>query len=200
MDKILELVGNIKNSPVSKIISQRIKEFESIPRDFNNLFRELAFCILTAGTSAELGIKTIEYLGDVLYNGTLEDIQKRLKEVYRFHTIRAEYIFHARTAFKDIDINQPNVRINLINNIKGLGMKEASHFLRNIGFKDYAIVDFHIIDILTKYELIEKPKTLTPKKYLEIEAVLRELADKLRMSLGELDLYLWYLETGKVLK
>ena len=79
-------------------------------------------------------------------------------------------------------------------------MKEASHFLRNIGFKDFAIIDFHIIDVLTRYNLIKKPKTLTAKRYLEIEGVLKKLANKLKMSLGELDLYLWYLETGKVLK
>ena len=79
-------------------------------------------------------------------------------------------------------------------------MKEASHFLRNIGFKDYAIIDFHIVDLLVNHSLIEKPKTITPKKYLEIENLLRELAEKTSLSLGELDLYLWYKETRKILK
>jgi N-glycosylase/DNA lyase len=41
---------------------------------------------------------------------------------------------------------------------------------------------------------------MTKKRYLEIEAVLKKIAEKLDMSLAELDLYLWYLETGKVLK
>ena len=79
-------------------------------------------------------------------------------------------------------------------------MKEASHFLRNVGFEDYAIIDFHIIDILEKYGLIEKPKTMTKNKYLEIEDILKKLAKKVNLSLAELDLYLWYKETGKVLK
>jgi len=65
---------------------------------------------------------------------------------------------------------------------------------------DYAIIDFHIIDILTDYKLIKKPKTITKKKYLEIENVLKKIADKTNLSLAELDLYLWYLETGKILK
>lgn len=200
MNSLISLVEQLKNSSIKRTIDQRMQEFSSIPRNFNDLFRELAFCILTAGTSAELGIKTINHLGDTLHNGNEQDIRKKLKEVYRFHTIRAGYIFHAREKFRQLDINHPEIRIHLVNKIKGIGMKEASHFLRNIGFKDYAIVDFHIVDILVSHGLIEKPKTLTPKKYLEIERVLAELARKTNTSLAELDLYLWYKETGKVLK
>ncbi|MEM2743849.1 MAG: N-glycosylase, partial [Nitrososphaerota archaeon] len=62
------------------------------------------------------------------------------------------------------------------------------------------ILDFHIIDLLAKYGLIEKPKTLTRKRYLEIEKILKEIAEKLNINLAELDLYLWYLSTGKILK
>ncbi len=200
MDEIIELINNLKRSEIAGVIKKRTLEFSSFPRDFNSLFRELAFCLLTAGASAELGIKTISHLGNIIYDGTLEDIQKRLKEVYRFHTIRAGYIFQARESFRRINIGSETIRDDLVKNIKGLGMKEASHFLRNIGLKDFAIVDFHIIDILTRNNLIDKPKTLTKKKYLEIEGILKELADKVNLSLAELDLYLWYMETGKVLK
>ena len=200
MDSLIFLIEELKASSIKKTVDQRIKEFSNIPRNFNDLFRELAFCILTAGTSAELGIKTINHLGDTLHEGTQEEIQKKLKEVYRFHTIRAGYLFNARKAFKHLDINHPDIRNQIVQNIKGIGMKEASHFLRNIGFKDYAIIDFHIVDVLIKNNLIEKPKTLNVKKYLEIETILRELANELDMSLAELDLYLWYHETGKVLK
>ena len=88
----------------------------------------------------------------------------------------------------------------LVKNVKGIGYKETSHFLRNIGFDDFAIIDFHIIDILAKYDLIEKPKALTRKKYLEIEKILKKIAEKSGLNLAELDLYLWYMETGKILK
>lgn len=200
MNMLIEEINKLKNSDTGRIINQRINEFENIPRDFNSLFRELVFCILTAGTSAELGIRTINHLGNTIFTGNQQEIQKNLKEVYRFHTIRAEYIFQARENFKKINLNSESIREDLIKNIKGIGMKEASHFLRNIGFKDFAIIDFHIIDILVKYELIEKPKTLTIKKYLEIENILRKLSKKVNLNLAELDLYLWYMETGKVLK
>jgi N-glycosylase/DNA lyase len=200
MNKLISLVNELKNSEIKQIVDKRLEEFSNIPRNFNDLFKELAFCILTAGASAELGIKTINHLGDTLHGDNEQEIQKKLKEVYRFHTVRAGYLFNARKAFKELDINHPKIRDQLVKNIKGIGMKEASHFLRNIGFKDYAIVDFHIVDILANHGVIEKPKTLTPKKYLEIEQVLRQLAEKTNTSLAELDLYLWYKETGKVLK
>lgn len=200
MIKIIAEINNLKKSNIKPFIDSRIKEFSNIPRSFEDLFRELVFCILTAGTSAELGIKTINHLGDTIFHGPETDIREKLKEVYRFHTLRAGYIYKARESFKEIDLEHPEVRFHLVQKIKGIGMKEASHFLRNIGYKDYAIIDFHIIDILSDYGLIEKPKTLTPKKYIEIENILKELAAKTNLSLGELDLYLWYKETGKVLK
>ena len=88
-------------------------------------------------------------------------------------------------------------------NVYGLGMKEASHFLRNVGKKDVAIIDFHIVDLLNSEGLLDfdrKSKSLTPSRYLEIEKVLLDLGKRLGLNLAELDLYLWYLETGKVLK
>ena len=200
MKELIILVNDLKNSGIKEIVDQRMKEFEEIGRDFNSLFRELAFCILAAGTSAELGIKTINHIGNVIFEGSEEDIQIKLKEIYRFHTIRANYLKLARDVFRNSNLEDKNIREWLVKNIKGIGMKEASHFLRNIGFKDYAIVDFHIADILDSNGLIEKPKSMTPKKYIEIENILKELAEKTGTSLGELDLYLWYKETGKILK
>ena len=132
-----------------------------------------------------------------------EELAKKLKELgHRFPNVRAEYIFLARESFKKIDFNSKTIREDLVFGIKGLGMKEASHFLRNIGYKDYAIIDFHIIDFLVKNSLLgeQKSKSLTKNKYLEIESVLRKIAEKTNLSLGELDLYLWFRETGKVLK
>lgn len=200
MQKVILLINDLRNSHIREVVDKRMSEFKAVPRTFNDLFRELVFCILTAGTSAELGLKTISHLGNTIFTGSQDEIRKRLKEVYRFHTLRAEYIFKARDNFKKIDINSSSVRDDLVKSIKGIGMKEASHFLRNIGFDDFAIIDFHIVDLLVNNNLIEKPKTLTRKKYLEIEGVLRQLANKVNLPLGELDLYLWYAETGKVLK
>ena len=201
MKKLVEIVEIHKNSEIKNLVDKRMEEFSRIRhKGYNGVFRELVFCILAAGTSAELGIKTVKHLGDTIFFGSKKDIQKKLKEVYRFHTIRAGYLDLARKNFKNVSLDSEDVREQLVKNIKGIGMKEASHFLRNIGFKNYAIVDFHIVDILVKNNLIEKPKTITPKKYIEIENLLKKLSEKTNTNLGELDLYLWYEETGKILK
>ena len=96
--------------------------------------------------------------------------------------------------------NPHELREWLVKIVKGIGYKEASHFLRNIGYTNFAIVDFHILNLLERYNLIKKPKSLTKKEYLRIENLLRKIAKKLDLNLAELDLYLWYLETGKILK
>ena len=121
--------------------------------------------------------------------------------------MRAKYIVEARKyadSLKNIikSFNDHNeLRKWLVKNVKGVGFKEASHFLRNIGYGNLAIIDFHIIDVLTKYKLIKKPKVPpTERRYLEIESLLRKIAEKLGLNLAELDLYLWYMETGKILK
>lgn len=200
MKSLIFLVENLKKSPIKEVIDVRLEEFKKTGEDENEIFKELVFCILAAGTSSELASKTVEHLGEAIFSGTVKEIQKKLKEVYRFHTIRAPYIEVARSSLKLIDLSHPEVRLHLVKNIKGIGLKEASHFLRNIGKFDYAIVDFHIVDVLVNHGILEKPKTMTPKKYFEIENILKELAQKTNTTLGELDLYLWYSETGKVLK
>jgi len=141
-------------------------------------------------------------------------LAKKLKELgYRFPNTRARYIVDARKhknllkvyvkivkSLLKVKNDEKELREWLIKNVKGIGYKEASHFLRNIGYTNFAIIDFHIIEILTKHKIIERPKVLTKKKYLEIEDILWKIARKSNINLAELDLYLWYLETGKILK
>jgi N-glycosylase/DNA lyase len=200
---LIEKINELKNSGVAETIEQRIGEFEAVRNNGQNeVFRELCYVILTAGTSAELGMKTIAHLGDTIFTGTEQEILEKLREVYRFYNKRAPYLRSARDKFYEINLDSENVREQIAEKIDGIGLKAASQFLRNIGFKDYAIIDFHIVDVLTEYRLIEplKSKSLTPKKYIEIENVLRELAEQTDLDLARLDLYLWYMETDKVMK
>ncbi len=191
MRKLLAEIGQLKQSPVKQQVGSRIRGFKKN----GDHFSELCFCILTANTSAGMGIRCQREIGGGFRTLPKAKLAARLKSLgYRFYNRRAEFIVAAR----DQDI-VPD-RDWLVKNIKGVGMKEASHFLRNIGFDDYAIIDFHIIDLLVRHGLIERPKTMTRKRYLEIEGVLRKIAKKAGLTLAELDLYLWYMETGKVLK
>ena len=86
--------------------------------------------------------------------------------------------------------------------MNGLGWKEASHFLRNVGILDVAIIDRHILSTMKEYGLLQNNgrKGITKKRYMEYEGTLDEVSNMLNMPLGELDLYLWYRKTGKVLK
>ncbi|MEK6897991.1 MAG: N-glycosylase/DNA lyase [Nanoarchaeota archaeon] len=210
VDKLIEIVKKHKNSEVGKITNQRMLEFSELGRKSSNeIFKELCFCFLTANFSASGGIKIQNAIGDGFLFFSEEKLAEKLKFLgHRFPNARAKFIFEARKYKDHIKeilgsfSDEKNAREWIVKNIKGIGMKEASHFLRNIGYKNLAIIDFHIIDLLARNGLIEKPKSksLTPKKYLEIENILKQLSEKTNTSLGELDLYLWYEETGKVLK
>jgi len=204
---IIAKVDKLKRSKIKKIVESRIREFEEIGKNPSGIFSEMCFCIMTANFQAEKSIKIQEELKDGFCNLGKEDLAKKLGELgHRFPNTRAEYICGARKFREEIinkvkNLDEFELREWLVKNIRGLGMKEASHFLRNIGFKNLAIIDFHIIDLLTREKLIGNlDKKVTKKRYLEIEDVLKNIALRLNLNLAELDLYLWYIETGKVLK
>jgi len=193
---------------VRRIVKARIKEFESLRSSSReDLFKELCFCILAANFSAEKSLRIINEIGGDLLKLSEEELAETLRRLgHRFPSSRARYIIQARKSLDElvkiletID-DEFMVREWLVRNVKGVGYKEASHFLRNIGFKNLSIIDFHIIDLLARYGLIERPRSLTRRRYLEIEGLLRRISDELGISLAELDLYLWYMETGRILK
>ena len=207
MKKLLNIIINIKNSEIRARIEGRIKEFESFQKDtIESIFKELCFCIMTANCAAEKCIQIHNLIGNDFLKLTEKQLSNRLIELgYRFPNIRAKYIVEARKKINELKnalkiYNNKGLREWISKNILGLGYKESSHFLRNIGFKDLAIIDFHIIDLLERYNLTKKPKNMSKKIYLEIEAILEKIAHKLELNMAELDLYLWYIETGKILK
>jgi N-glycosylase/DNA lyase len=129
----------------------------------------------------------------------------RRKE-HRYPETRAIYIINAREKMSYIyslirsQQKTHAIRDWLVNNVNGVGMKVASHFLRNTGMFDVAILDFHILNLLERNGVINRPRTLTRKKYLEIENILFYISQKIGIPPGILDLYLWYLETGNIVK
>ncbi|HVQ00067.1 MAG TPA: N-glycosylase/DNA lyase [Candidatus Thermoplasmatota archaeon] len=200
-------LNQLRHSDVSARVVSRIQEFHAVPHDEpNTLFEELCYCILTANFSARRGALIHEQLKACFHSDPKETLEQKLRHCgYRFPAIRAGFIAAAatkkQTLAKAINTLQGEERRTwLVHNIQGLGYKEASHYLRNIGFDDYAIIDTHIMDILARYRLLTPPKTLTKNRYLTIEQTLREIARKTRLTLAELDLYLWYMETGTILK
>jgi len=204
---LVRAVGGLEKTGVSKLVSARMREFEKAGRSpIERIFSELCFCILTANFNAGRAIR----IQDAIGRGFLTLPEKKLSDKlqkfgHRYPNARAAYIIEARKKIKALNLalkslSGGELRDWVVENVKGIGMKEASHFLRNIGHRDYAIIDFHIIDVLAEHGLIEKPKTLSKGRYLEIEDMLRKIAKECKLTLSELDLYLWFMETGEVLK
>jgi len=208
MKGLIKFAEGLLKGDLKKTVDSRIQEFKEMgSRPGSDIFKELCFCILTANFSAAGGIKIQSEIGNGFLTMTEPELAKKLHELgHRFPNIRAKYIVEARKyadslkeTISSFD-NEDEIREWLVKNVPGIGYKEASHFLRNIGFENLAIIDFHIIDLLVKHKLVEKPKTLTRSNYMKIENLLKNIAKKLDISLAELDLYLWCAETGKVLK
>ena len=205
-EKIVGRINQLKNGETKEIIDERMEQFRKNGKNPNKIFSELCFCLLTANFNANGAIKIQNKIGHEFSTLSEKQLAKKLKELgHRFPNKRAEYISLASKQRQNIfntlkTFHGEELRNWIVENIKGLGYKEASHFLRNIGFENYAIIDFHIIDVLVKNKIIKRPNPLTKKKYLEIEKILEIIAGETKLSLGKLDLYLWYMETGKILK
>ncbi len=203
--KVRELIP----TEIGEIIEFRLSQFKAMQSKGNDeWFSELCFCILTANSSAKLGLTIQNEIGPAGFLTLSQDtLELKLSALgHRFSRRRAEFIVVARKHRSIKDIvgrfqDERQAREWLVENILGIGCKEASHFLRNVGFDGIAILDRHVLRTMYEAQLIgETPKSLTKKRYFEIEHVLNRFADKMEMSPSKLDLYLWYMKTGNVLK
>ena len=201
-----------------KEIRIRLAEFQEIWRAGSDtrLWEELVFCIFTAGASAHMGLRSIEAVKSLLLEGGAEEMTAALKAAgaHRFPNARPAYVIVAREYFRRrcemrlretlISFSDPIERRDWLARepeIKGLGYKEASHFLRNIGLKGYAILDKHVLRCMSDLGVIESPRPPTTRsRYLEVEDKLRQFARDLGIDFDELDLVLWSLKTGEILK
>lgn len=198
-----------------KEIKRRLLQFGQVWKESDEkIFAELAFCFCTPQSNArtcDLAVMSMLKTG-ILFRGDAEMIKRHLIGNVRFHNSKSRYIVEARDIFScrgDIVIknklmhNNPfRIREWLVQSVRGLGYKEASHFLRNIGMgENIAILDRHILKNLAKYSVIDEvPKTLTKNRYLEIEKKMKKFSEKLGIPFAELDLLFWSEETGEIFK
>ncbi len=205
----LQEAYNKKRSEIEK----RLQDFKAVfSKSDYEVFTELCFCLMTPQTKAKSAAHAIEKLkeNDLIRKGTQHEIKNWMASI-RFNENKSGYIVKARemlTENGEIKIkdklqgDKKEVRQWLVDNIKGYGLKEASHFLRNIGFgDDIAILDRHILKNLVKNGIIDKvPKVLTDKRYLEIEDRMRLFSKELNIPMDHLDLVWWSEETGEIFK
>jgi len=197
-------------------VERRLENFKTVWREGSDedIFCELVFCLFTPQSSAYRCWDAVERLKskDLIFCGCSDEISGHINTV-RFRNNKARYLVRAREFFT-VD---GNMRIKsilssntdpverrrfLVENVRGMGWKEASHFLRNTGFgEDLAILDRHVLKNLAALGVIPRiPPSLTAKRYLEIEAAMRTFARKVRIPLAHLDFVLWYREAGSVFK
>ncbi len=201
-----------------KDFEKRLDEFRAMWESGDNrgMLHELIFCIFTPQSKAANCWKCVRSIVDngLLIGGGAGDFLK-LKEIngVRFKNNKSGYAVLARDKFvKNGKItikpflskfkNPYNMRAWLVENIKGYGYKEASHFMRNIGLVDgIAILDRHILKNLKLMGAIKKvPDSITPAVYLEIEKKMKAFAAKIHVPMPALDLILWYKEAGHIFK
>lgn len=213
------LLHELQTSYVTKraAIVARLEDFAEVQRsgDDARLFEELVYCIFTAGASAKMGLNAVERVRRHLLKGSHAKLETLLVGAHRFPRARSGYIVTTRQylqqecglrlreklesfgadgeARRDFFAQSPGV--------KGIGYKEASHYLRNIGYRGYAILDKHILNTLAECGVIDEAKPpATKKKYHALEESMRKFAAELRIDFDELDLLLWSNKTGEILK
>ncbi len=197
-------------------IKGRLAEFRSVWLGGSDLrlWEEMVFCFFTGGCSARMGIRSIEAVRHLLADGSQQDLAAALTGVHRYPNARSRYIVASRdhlmehcglrlreklSSFSD-DMERRDWLVK-DKGIKGLGYKEASHYLRNIGFSGYAILDKHVLNCLAELGLIDDPSPPTRRdRYIATETALRDLSSDLNIDMDEMDLVLWSMKTGEILK
>ena len=199
-------------------IRARLDQFGQLWRNGSDvqLWEELVFCIFTAGASARMGFRSVEVVRPFLLDGKPQQMSRALKKAgaHRFPNERPGYIVTTRSYLhkecgmalgrKLRSFADPIERRDWLaqeKEIKGIGYKESSHFLRNIGLRGHAILDKHVMSCLADLKVVPAAKPPSTKnRYLETEDKLKAFARDIKIDFDELDLVLWSMKTGEVLK
>ena len=197
-------------------IRRRLAEFEHVWKRGTDadLWEEMVYCFFTGGCSAKMGMRSISAVKKLLADGEQPELAKALTGVHRYPNARSRYIvasrqfLHEHCGMKlrsklqsfECDLERRDWLVKE-KGLKGLGYKEASHYLRNIGFSGYAILDKHVLGCLHELKIIDEPKPPnTRSRYLRVEEKLKQLGKTAGIDFDELDLVLWSMKTGEILK
>jgi N-glycosylase/DNA lyase len=202
-------------------VEARLEEFRALWAHGSDkeLLRELCFCICTPQTNAKHAWEAVNRLADSgllesgVHNSSARDALASVLRGsgVRFHNNKAAYIeasqrlFFPDTRSKIAGILSGNIkeaRSSLALRVAGWGLKEASHFLRNIGQgSEICILDRHILRQLVDYGVIAAmPSALSAKVYLETECAMTRFAHDEGVPLDALDLTLWFKAKGEVFR
>ena len=201
---------------IRPLIEQREKHFDNVWKKAGDeeIFAELAFCLFTPQSKAVSCWDAVNVLAgkNMLFKASDKEIAKEINKV-RFRNNKAGYLVEARKLFTvkgAVKIKEKlssfeniyELREWLVKNVRGIGYKEAGHFLRNIGIgKELAILDRYILKNLKMLGAVEEtPETLTKKAYLETERKMQFFCKKAGIPMAHMDMLLWCKESGGIFK
>ncbi len=180
--------------------------------------RELCFCLLSPMTRYEhvrACIQRLERQGLLQRLSTcpsdvrsmqVRSLLEQLPGACRFPRQKAEWVKEAGelfygdqstggiTGFLNRQTSALAARKALAETVPGIGMKEASHFMRNIGLgKDMAVLDSHLRRFLTEMRIVDADTAASGSvsSYLRMERALGYLAFNAGLSMDALDLAIW---------
>ena len=211
-----------KQSEIDEIYRKSKKEIDEAIKGYadtmnfeeKDYFAEIAFCILTPQSKARNAWSAITKLKEngLLYTGNSEEIVEYLN-VVRFKNNKSRYLVELRNLMtRNGKLDSKNIlkeignvyekRDWILKNVKGMGLKEAAHVLRNLGYGRYlAILDRHVLKNLKELGVIDEiPKSLTKNKYFEIEKLMISYSEKVNIPMDALDLVFWSQQAGEVFK
>lgn len=178
---------------------QEIRQAKKIAEDFGKdktkeeTFYHLCFAICAPQTTFVSNRQAVEELKSIDFyrlGGEEQELWPITRRV-RFYKNKARYLVAMRKDFDRIyrkiqsAKSGKELRSYLVSELKGVGMKAASHFCRNYGFQDIAIIDVHIL----RYMGVETPKNAT--QYLKIESDFIKLASDLGLTPVVFDALIW---------
>lgn len=174
------------------------------------LWRELVACVLGSATRYENANRALAALAaEGCLNATARGLsqarlRRTLKEAgYRFPGTRAEQIMRSAKrlyangsglrAFLERRGGLEEARSRVVENVHGLGPKQASLFLRNIGYsEDVAVLDTHVLGymrLMGATDCVTPPSSL--RRYTECELEFRTIAKKIGLSVAVADVAVW---------
>lgn len=187
-----------------KLIHQRLNEFRSL--NSQDYIKEFLFCMLTPQSNAKKCWSAVEQL-NLKRELNYEEIAEILRTRTRFHNNKARYILEGIKTWNTVSplLNEEDkisLRNKIAKTVKGYGLKEASHFLRNIGKSEnkIAILDRHILRNLKALGVIDTDKIKGKNHYLELEQKFLNYSKKIGIPIDELDLLFWSRENGEIFK
>ena len=204
MNEIISTLEKVYNE-INQDIKEKLRGFRE--KNKKGIKMELVFCLLTPQSEAKNCWRAVKKIEKQKFPSEEKIILKYLDGI-RFKFKKANYVKQALENFDNTyrrikrEKDYFKLREYLVENIKGIGWKEASHFLRNIGKGDnFAILDRHVLNCLKRYKVIKEiPLNISKKNYFKIENKMKNFSARLKIPISHLDFLFWYIEKGEIFK